>query len=69
LKQEKIPDWVRWLAQDESGIWWGFEAEPNQGHNFWYENEVGRCVRLQAEQVNSNWRSSLKRINKKRINN
>ncbi len=43
-----LPDWVEWLAQDADGAWWGYEAEPNKQHNGWYENEVGRIVRLEA---------------------
>ena len=42
-----LPDWVEWLAQDADGAWWGYEAEPNKQHNGWYENEVGRIVRLE----------------------
>ena len=41
-----IPAWAQWLAQDEDGTWWAYEAEPNQQHNGWYENEVGRIQRL-----------------------
>ena len=54
-----VPEWVNWLAQDYSGVWWGFEAEPNQGHDFWYENEVGRYLRLSQTDKNINWRDSL----------
>ena len=70
MKLTELPEWVCWVAQDESGCWWGFEAEPNQGHNFWYENEVGRCIRLDNgdnnPDTNSNsnpdWRDTLKRV-------
>jgi len=44
-----LPDWVEWLAQDADGAVWGYEAEPNKQHNGWYENEVGRIVRLEPE--------------------
>jgi len=57
-----LPDWVCWLAQDASGSWWGFEVEPNQGHNFWYENEVGRCLKLFSGVKNSEWQSTLKKV-------
>ena len=57
-----LPAWVSWLAQDADGCWWGFEAEPNEGHNHWYENEVGRCVRLAEGEKNRLWRFSLKKI-------
>lgn len=40
------PEWVRWLAQDRNGSWWGFEHEPNEGAYSWYENEVGRYIRM-----------------------
>jgi hypothetical protein len=60
--QFEAPGWVHWIAQDFSGVWWGFEAEPNQGHDFWYENEVGRYLRLAQGEVNPRWRDSLQKI-------
>jgi hypothetical protein len=54
-----LPDWVTWIAQDKSGAWWGFEAEPNEGHDFWYENEVGRSIMLGSGKCNADWRNSL----------
>lgn len=41
-----VPAWVAWVAQDADGAWWGYEAEPNLMDRGWYENEVGRIVRL-----------------------
>ena len=61
-EQTILPDWVNWLAQDADGVWWGFEATPNEQHNGWYENEVGRYVRLQQEVPNENWQCSLRWI-------
>ena len=58
----ELPDWVAWVAQDADGTWWGFEATPNEQHNGWYENEVGRYTRLQQEAPNDNWQASLRRI-------
>ena len=55
------PEWVAWLAQDADGSWWGFEAEPNQYHHGWYENEVGRRVRLAQASPNPRWQESLRR--------
>ncbi len=55
------PDWVEWLAQDLDGTWWGFEVEPNQHHQGGYENEVGRCIRLEVSPPNPDWRRSLRR--------
>jgi hypothetical protein len=54
-----LPDWAAWLAQDEDGTWWAYEAEPNQQHNGWYENEVGRIVRLARTDPPADWRATL----------
>jgi hypothetical protein len=54
--------WVRWLAQDADGTWWGFEHEPNESHVGWYENEVGRCQRLGSGTPNGRWRETLQAI-------
>ena len=56
-----MPGWVRWLAQDASGAWWGYSDEPNQGHDHWYENEVGRYVVLGRGEPNPAWRTTLRR--------
>jgi len=42
----RIPPWAEFLAQDADGTWWAYEAHPNEMHNGWYENEVGRIQRL-----------------------
>ena len=61
LQNTTIPEWVRWLAQDADGTWWGFEAEPHPGDMAWYENEVGRYRRLAADSANTRWKTSLAR--------
>ena len=43
------------------GAWWGFEVEPNEGSDNWYENEVGRYVRLGTGSPNPDWRQTLHR--------
>ncbi len=58
----EFPEWVCWVAQDADGSWWGFQVEPNQSHQSWYENEVGLSICLGKEDVNPNWVASLKRI-------
>ena len=57
-----LPDWVNWLAQDADGTWWGYEAIPNEQHNGWYENEVGRIVRVRGDVANLDWQNSLQRV-------
>lgn len=57
-----IPDWVNWIAQDANGNWWGYSVEPLQHDRGWYENEVGRCQLLGADQPNSNWQDTLAHV-------
>lgn len=57
-----IPAWAEWIAQDEDGAWWAYEAEPNQQHNGWYENEVGRIHKLGRGEPPADWRDGLIRI-------
>lgn len=59
LAAQHLPPWARWLAQDEDGTWWAYEAEPNQQHNGWYENEVGRIQRLCSRSAPDNWQDQL----------
>ena len=62
LNNLTIPPWVNWLAQDADGVWWGYQVEPLQNHNGWYENEVGQIVRLTETKPNSSWQSTLKKL-------
>lgn len=58
---QSLPDWVNWLAQDADGTWWGFEIEPNQSHHGWYENELGRYLKIYCDAPNPAWEKSLVR--------
>jgi hypothetical protein len=57
-----LPEWVRWLAQDADGAWWGYEVEPLCYHRGWYENELGRRVRVADGEPNVCWETTLRRI-------
>lgn len=59
---EQLPDWVCWIAQDESGAWWGYQVEPLQHHQGWYENEVGQIIDLGKSDPNPDWKNSLQKI-------
>jgi hypothetical protein len=56
-----LPAWVQWVAQDEDGALWGYEVEPLRHDHGWYENEVGRCVKLEQGLPESRWKDSLQR--------
>lgn len=60
-----LPTWACWLAQDADGTWWAFEVEPNQSHQGWYENELGRYVKVADDTPNPQWYSSLIPVNPK----
>jgi len=57
----RIPAWVRWIAQDSSGAWWGYSVEPLRHDDGWYENEVGRCISLGTGSPRD-WRNSLRAV-------
>lgn len=57
-----LPEWVLWIAQDEDGAWWGYEAEPLMHESGWYENEVGRRIKLQSAKTNPGWQTSLRKV-------
>ena len=42
-------------AKAATSTLWGYEIEPNQQHNGWYENEVGRIVRLGQDAPPADW--------------
>ena len=55
----QLPEWVCWVAQDSDGSWWAYEHEPNMADAGWYENEVGRCIRL-GMTAPDDWEHSLR---------
>ena len=61
MTPDKVPEWVNWIARDADGALWGYEAEPNRQHNGWYENEVGRIVKLGMGEPPDDWTATLTR--------
>ena len=62
LQAIEFPVWVCWLAQDADGRWWGYEVEPLECDNGWYENEVGRNIQLLQASPTTDWRNKFLRI-------
>ena len=58
----QFPKWMRWLAQDADGRWWGYEHEPHLAEVSWYENEVGLSVLLELSVKSNDWKESLQKI-------
>ena len=57
----QLPLWVRWIAQDSNGAWWGYSVEPLRHDSGWYENEAGRYLPLGAGSP-SDWKRSLRAV-------
>jgi hypothetical protein len=38
----KAPEWAKFVAQDENGIWYWYEASPARGYSSWELPEL-RC--------------------------
>ena len=57
-----LPEWVAWLAQDADGVWWGYQVEPLQHHRGWYENEVGRYIRVGRAESVGHWVDTLRKV-------
>ncbi len=60
--KNKLPEWVKWKAQDADGTWWGYSVEPLQHSNGWYENEVGQYIKIEQSQPNPDWQNTLQKI-------
>ena len=58
-----LPDWARWIARDENGSWWCYEAEPHRHDTGWYENEVGRIQKTPLITLELKWQDSLTAVN------
>ena len=59
LSHVNVPDWVRFIAQDSDGSWWGYSVEPLENHRGWYENEVGKNIKLLKTLPVEEWRECL----------
>lgn len=62
-KKIKLPNWVKWKAQDANGAWWGYSVEPLEFCEGWYENEVGQRIKIEQTSANPDWKNSLIKIN------
>lgn len=60
--KNKLPEWVKWKAQDADGAWWGYSVEPLEFNNGWYENEVGLRIKIKQANANPDWKKSLTKI-------
>jgi len=53
---------LNWIAQNENGIWWGFEIEPVVGETDWENQNNGMKILLKEEAKNENWKDTLQKL-------
>jgi len=54
---------LNWIAQDENGVWWGFENKPVPGIHGWIDGLDGTKILLKQEIAqNPEWRETLQRL-------
>jgi len=54
---------LNWIAQDENGVWWGFENKPVPGIHGWIDAMDGTKILLKQEiEQNKSWRDTLQRL-------
>lgn len=62
MLEQTIPTWANWIAQDQDGKWWFYQAEPLLHHCGWYENEIGMYRLLGYSTANKDWQKQLYRL-------
>jgi hypothetical protein len=54
---------LNWIAQDENGVWWGFENKPVPGIHGWIDGLDGTKILLKQDIAqNPDWRETLQRL-------
>lgn len=54
---------LNWIAQDENGVWWGFENKPVPGIHGWIDGLDGTKILLKQEnRTNLEWRDTLQKL-------
>ena len=54
-----VPHWVRWIAQDKDGKWWGYKTKPKAGYTLWIPKSINMCKGLYTSKPSKNWREEL----------
>lgn len=53
---------LNWIAQNKSGVWWGFEIKPVIGESDWENQDNGMKILLKEEAPNENWKDTLQKL-------
>jgi len=53
---------INWVAQDEDGVWWGFEQQPVADTAGWSNFQDTMKLKLKQESPNIEWRETLHKV-------
>jgi len=53
---------INWVAQDQNGVWWGFEQQPVADKVGWSNFQETMKLKLKQESPNPEWRDTLHKI-------
>jgi len=53
---------ISWVAQDQNGVWWGFEKEPTADLKGWSSFQDTMTLKLKKETPNPNWKKTLHKL-------
>ena len=53
---------INWVAQDENGVWWGFERQPVADTAGWSNFQDTMKLKLKQESPNPEWRETLHKV-------
>ncbi len=55
------PEWAQWWAQDEDGICWWFEVEPEAEESWWTSNAGEFAIDISLPWLGSGWTDTLEK--------
>ena len=53
---------INWVAQDQNGVWWGFEQQPVADGGGWSNFQDTMKLKLKQETPNPSWRDTLHKV-------
>lgn len=74
-KSYELPNWVNWLAQDESGVWYGYKIKPEAHVTCWLQDMASVMItrvhpptpkdkeeQAPVPEPNPNWKQTLQSV-------
>ena len=60
--QSLIPEDVKWVAQDDEGMWWGFSSKPSEDAHGWRAGVDEDMYELLQSSINNDWKHTLRKL-------